>query len=150
MKKEITEKELYLKLAAYCAKAERCVSDLEQKMNNYNVSFEVSNRVLELLKKENYLSESRYASAVASDKFRFNGWGKKKIQQFLYHKGINSNLIDKSLSEIDDDEYLNKLTNLILQKRKSVKAQDDYELKNKLIRFALSRGFEMDLILRII
>ena len=50
------------------------------------------------------------------------------------------------LDEIDEKEYLNVLKPLLKQKRKSIKANSDYELNQKLVRFALSRGFTFDII----
>ena len=35
---------------------------------------------------------------------------------------------------------------LLKQKRSSIKADSDYELNQKLVRFALSRGFTFDII----
>ena len=50
------------------------------------------------------------------------------------------------LDEIDEKEYLDVLRPLLKQKRKSIRAANDYELNQKLARFALSRGFTFDLI----
>ena len=50
------------------------------------------------------------------------------------------------LDEVDDEEYLSVLRPLLQQKRKSTKAQSDYELNQKLVRFALGRGFTYDVI----
>ena len=50
------------------------------------------------------------------------------------------------LGEVDDDEYLSVLRPLLKQKRRSVKAANDYELNQKLVKFALSRGFTYDII----
>ncbi len=47
------------------------------------------------------------------------------------------------LDEVDEGEYLATLRNLLAAKRKSIRAKSEYELNGKLIRFALSRGFEM-------
>ena len=46
-------------------------------------------------------------------------------------------------NEIDEEEYLSILDSLLLAKRKSVHAGNEFELNGKLMRFALSRGFEM-------
>ena len=48
------------------------------------------------------------------------------------------------LNEIDEEEYHAILKKLLEAKRKSVRAETDYELEGKLVRFALSRGFEME------
>ena len=50
------------------------------------------------------------------------------------------------LGEVGDDEYLSVLRPLLQQKRRSVKADSDYELNQKLVKFALSRGFTYDII----
>ena len=50
------------------------------------------------------------------------------------------------LDEVDDEEYLRVLRPLVQQKRRTIKAVDDYEKNRKLVRFALSRGFTFDII----
>jgi len=50
------------------------------------------------------------------------------------------------LNEIDEKEYMNTLRSLLASKKKTIHASDDYQLNMKLIRFALSRGFEMNII----
>ena len=69
--------------------------------------------------------------------------GKIKIGQALQLKKIPQSVFYRYLNEIDEDEYLAVLDNLLAVKRKSVHAENEYELNNKLVRFALSRGFEM-------
>ena len=54
------------------------------------------------------------------------------------------------LNEIDEEEYHAVLQKLLAAKRKSVRAESEYELNGKLVRFALSRGFEMKDICRCI
>ena len=61
-------------------------------------------------------------------------------------KQIAPEIQQRVLDEIDDQEYLNVLRLLLKQKRKSVKAESDYELNQKLVRFALGRGFTFDII----
>jgi regulatory protein len=50
------------------------------------------------------------------------------------------------LDAVDDDEYLSILRPLLKQKRKTIKANSDYELNQKLMRFAVGRGFTFDII----
>ena len=61
-------------------------------------------------------------------------------------KRIDDEIQQRVLDEIDDKEYLDVLRPLLKQKRKSIKADSDYELNQKLVRFALGRGFTFDLI----
>ena len=66
-----------------------------------------------------------------------------KIAQGLYMKKIPSDVAWRHLNEIDEEEYLSIVRDLLASKRKSIHAKDDYELNGKLMRFAVSRGFEL-------
>jgi regulatory protein len=80
------------------------------------------------------------------DKIRYNKWGRRKVQQALWMKHIDDDIQQTVLDEIDDDEYLSVLKPLLKQKSKSIKAESDYERNQKLMRFALGRGFTFDII----
>ena len=95
---------------------------------------------------ERYIDDERYAQAFVKDKIRYNKWGRRKVQQALWLKHIDPEIQQRVLDEIDDNEYLDVLRPLLLQKRNTVKAQSDYELNQKLVRFALGRGFTFDII----
>jgi regulatory protein len=68
------------------------------------------------------------------------------VEQALWQKHIDEDIRQRVLDEIDDEEYLAVLRPLLKQKRKSTKAASDYELNQKLVRFALGRGFTYDII----
>ena len=100
-------------------------------------------RCVELLETEKFIDDERFCRAFVNDKFRFSKWGKMKIAQGLYMKKIPSDVAWRYLNEIDEEEYLSVLRDLLASKRKSIHASDDYELNGKLMRFAMSRGFEL-------
>ena len=95
---------------------------------------------------QRYVDDERFARAFVKDKIRYNKWGRRKVQQALWQKHISEDIQQEVLDEIDDNEYLSVLRPLLKQKRKSTKAQSDYELNQKLARFALGRGFTFDII----
>lgn len=146
MTKEKTEQEAYLQLAAACAQAEHCEQEMRDKMKRWGMAPETQNRVVERLTKERYIDNERYARAFVKDKVRYNKWGRRKVQQALWMKRIDDDIQQRVLDEIDDEEYLKVLVPLLKQKRKSIKAANDYELNQKLVRFALSRGFDYGII----
>lgn len=141
-----TENEAYLTLAALCAQAEHCQWEMLEKMRRWELSDEAQARVMERLVKERYVDDERYARAFVKDKIHYNKWGRRKVEQALWQKHIDDDIRQRVLDEVDDDEYLSILRPLLQQKRKSTKAQSDYELNQKLIRFALGRGFTFDII----
>lgn len=146
MKKETTEQEAYLQLAALCAQAEHCQQEMRDKMKRWEMAPEVQERVIARLIKERYIDDERYARAFVKDKIRYNKWGRRKVQQGLWMKRIDDDIQQRVLDEIDNEEYLNVLIPLLKQKRKTIHAASDYELNQKLVRFALGRGFTYDII----
>ena len=146
MKKAITEQEAYLQLAALCAQAEHCQQEMRDKLKRWDINESVQERIIQRLVNERYINDERYARAFVKDKIRYNKWGRRKVQQGLWLKHINPEIQQQVLDEIDDNEYLNVLRPLLRQKRKTIKAQNDYELNQKLVRFAIGRGFTSDII----
>lgn len=146
MKKEMTEQEAFLQLASVCANAEHCQHEMLEKMRKWELSETVKARVMARLVKERYVDDERYARAFVKDKIRYNKWGRRKVQQALWMKHIDDDIQKRVLDDIDDDEYLSVLRPLLKQKSKSIKAENDYERKQKLVRFALGRGFTFDII----
>ena len=119
---------------------------MRDKMRRWELDETVQNRIIDHLIKERYVDDERYARAFVKDKIRYNKWGRRKVQQALWMKRIDADIQQQVLDEIDEKEYLDVLRPLLKQKRKSIKAESDYELNQKLLRFALGRGFGFDII----
>ena len=146
MSKEKTEQEAYLQLAALCAQAEHCEQEMRDKMKRWAIEPDAQDRVIARLIKERYIDNERYARAFVKDKIRYNKWGRRKVMQALWMKRIDNDILHQVLDEIDDKEYIDVLIPLLKQKRKAIKAKSDYELNQKLVRFALGRGFDFSII----
>ena len=144
--KEVTEQGAYLQLAQLCARSEHCQHDMLEKMRRWGMSDEAQAHVMQRLVSERYIDDKRYARAFVRDKIRYNKWGRRKVEQALWAKHIDDDIRERVLGEVDDEEYLSVLRPLLKQKRKSTKAASDYELNQKLVKFALQRGFTFDII----
>jgi regulatory protein len=138
------------KAEAYCCATERCISEVEAKLPHWGADEHEAAAIIAHLLKERYIDEARYATAFVRDKYRFNQWGRVKIQQALRLKGIATAVIAEALQAIDEDEYLGILRQVLAQKRRGIKGASDYERNGKLIRFALGRGYEMRDIMRFV
>lgn len=123
-----------------------CLDDVQKRLDRLDLTEGQRQEVLGRLLDEKYVDESRYAHAFANDKIRFSGWGRVKIGQALRQKHIPLTLISEALDEITDEECLDVLRPLLAAKRRSVRGSSTYEINGKLIRFALGRGFEYELI----
>lgn len=132
----------YNKAALICSKSEKCTAEIEEKLKLWGLSSDESEPVIKKLISEKYLDNERFARAYAKDKFRFNRWGKQKIEYMLRAKKISQETVALALEEITDEGYSDELLNLIAIKEKTIKAKDQYDKRNKLMRFAMGRGFE--------
>ena len=148
MKGDLSENEARYKAEAYCSSVERCVAEVEAKLDQWGVTPEMAENIISHLLKEKYIDQKRYCAAFVRDKYRFNQWGRIKISQALRLKKSPAEIVSIGMEEIDEREYMEMLSGLIEQKKKSIKAHTDYERNGKLIRFAIGRGFEMEAILR--
>ena len=149
-KKSYTEQEAFNKLSALCAATEYCEADMRRKMLRWELPEGAENRIIAKLYKERFIDDRRYAHAFVRDKFRYNHWGRVRISRELKMRNIASNIIDEALNEIPEEDNLETLQRLIDNKRKSVKGKSEYEVRTKLIRFALGRGFCLEDIIKVV
>jgi len=148
--KAITEPEALNKAAAYCTLCEHCTSEVNNKLIAWGVEAPIRQRIITHLTNEGFINEQRYCRAFTNDKIRFNHWGRIKITAALHEKHLPPNLIDEAIEQIDEEQYMQILSDIIATKRKELKGKEDYVTNQKIIRFASGRGFEPALILRII
>ncbi len=143
----LSYKEALARAMAICSKSEKSVSDIIQALSRWGLAdTDKQEKIIDYLKENNFIDESRYSDSYVRDKHKFNRWGKVKLRAMLRAKGIAESTIDKAINSISQELYLNTLKDDIISKRRSVKAKNQYELRAKLMRFAQSRGYETDLI----
>ena len=131
------------RLRALCSRREYCVADvLKKAADGLEGDRAAAQEVVDILVKEKYVDDLRYASAFARDKSAIQGWGEVKIRYMLSAKGVPRDVIDKALEEIDQDKADSRLEKLLQNKLKSLK--DDPQVRLKLLRFALGRGYSYD------
>lgn len=138
------------KAATYASRCEHCESEVREKLLIWGGTSEETDEIIAYLIEERYIDNQRYANSYAKDKFRFNHWGKYKISIMLRSKDIDSEIIEEALGQIDEEEYLEKLQQILKDKLRSLKYSSEYEKKGKLFKFAQSRGFESGAISKVI
>jgi regulatory protein len=134
------------KAMAQCSRREFCCDDIRNKLSLWGIEDNDAEKIIGILIKENFINESRYATAFVRDKFKYNKWGKVKIAAHLRVKKLPPDIISSALDSIDNEQYTKLLRELIGAHRKSVKAKNQYDLKAKLLRYGLSKGFESSLL----
>ncbi|BDD06253.1 regulatory protein RecX [Aureibacter tunicatorum] len=139
-------KEAIFSMAKYCSYQDRCVKEVESKLNDSGLASNVIEACIAYLTENKYLDENRYASSIVRGKFNQNGWGKIKISQFLKLKGIPNDLIKEALNEISPEAYWDKMIKLAQRKASSLKKGDTRTNNAKTFRHMASKGYESSLI----
>lgn len=132
-------------LQMLCSRKEYCSADMYKKaLKGLEGDEEGAAEMLALLVKDRFVDDLRYATAFARDKACLDGWGPVKIRFQLRGKGISSEMIAQALDAVDGEKAEAKLRAVLEAKARTLKG--DPEIRLKLLKFALQRGYEYDCI----
>ncbi len=120
------------------------------KMTQLGVVESLFDDYLKKLQEEDFQNESRYAESFASGKMRIKAWGVRKVEMHLKQKGVSSSIIRSVLEDSQDEAYLERIKELADHKLARVKGANDYERKSKVFRYLQQKGYESDLIHKIL
>ncbi len=134
------------KMAKYCAYQERCVKEVRDKLNTFDIAEEDKTKILDYLLDNRFVNDERYAKAFVRGKVNQSGWGVNKIRFHLIQKGIDKDIIDEALVQTDEEVYRQRLIEILKTKAKTIKAASDFEKKRKLAAYAMQKGFEGSLV----
>ena len=128
-----------------CARGERSTGDAMRLMRTWGGPEGERSAVVEKLVAQRYIDNRRYAEAYTREKSNLAGWGPKKRALQLRLKGIESHIINETLRELDDDTRRTHLDERLRRKLRTTKATTNFELRGKLLRYALSLGYDYDM-----
>ena len=132
-------------LMRMCARSERSSGDALRLMKRWGLADEDARKVLVRLQTERFIDDARYAEAFVRDKLNLSGWGAYKIKMALRAKGVAKDIIDEVVAPmLNETNMKERLEELMLRRMRTLKYSSAYDAKTKLIRFAASRGYEIE------
>ena len=140
MQTDLTADQVLDKMAKYCAYQERCTNDVKTKLRDFDLPANAKEEIMNYLIDNKFVDDRRFAAAYVRGKTNQNGWGVNKIRFNLIKKGIDSEIINEALSALNGDDYKDRLTSIL--KNKKIKAQNEFQAKQKLAAYAIQKGFE--------
>ena len=143
-------KDALRKAALFCAYQERTQQEVRERLKEWGLWGDDAEEVIAELIQQNYLNEERFAKSFAGGKFRVKGWGWRKIRQHLQQRGITGYNLDQAMNEIAPADYRTTLTELLDKKRRTLRDDSPLVVKQKLVRYALSKGYESDLVWQVL
>jgi len=133
-------------LRKYCAYQERCHQEVRSRLLSLGIFGDTLEEAMATLIEEGFLNEMRFAAAFARGKFRMKGWGKRKIIHALHRKAVPESCIKAALGEIEEQDYENTLEVILRRQLEDSVHLSVFEQRALATRYALSRGYEANLI----
>lgn len=131
-------------LMRLAARSEKSSGDARRLMDRWMVPVEERAGVLQKLIEQRFIDDRRYSEAYAREKSKLSGWGGRKIAMQLRSKGVSRDIIAEVLATLDGDTQRTRLVEKLRRKVATIKAATEYELRGKLLRYALSLGYDYD------
>ncbi|MDE6464551.1 MAG: RecX family transcriptional regulator [Muribaculaceae bacterium] len=148
--RQVTPEEAIVRLETLCVKAERCRRELAQKLRQWRIEPERGEAILDSLQQRRFYDDARFARAFVRDRFRFSHWGRRKIVAELRARGIAADTLAAALEEIEPEAYEASARAIIRRRLEQTPDSDTYEGRTRVFRHAVSRGYEPDLVARIL
>tara|TARA_B110000285_G_scaffold235338_1_gene316433 strand:+ start:4377 stop:4841 length:465 start_codon:yes stop_codon:yes gene_type:complete len=134
----------YLFLSNKCSKKELSSKEALIICSKYKLKIVEKNKLINELKKNQFIDHLRYANAFVHDRFNLYFWGKNKIRHHLKQKGIEDYHIGAAIESINNENYKKVAKQEALKKYKSLGSTHDFDSKQKILKYLSIKGFEAD------
>lgn len=126
-------------------------AELTDKLKGRGFTLAVIETVIDECRRLNYLDDEKYAKNTAHT-LRAKGFGPVRVGQTLRSKGIPESMINAVNEDLGTyEEQCTQCRRALVKKLKaSTQRHDRPEVKNKLYRFLLSRGFAAEIVLQVL
>ena len=118
--------------------------EMEKRLLEKVYNLEEINETLKFLERYNFINDESYTKAFIKDKTKTQG--KQKIKYALKNKGVSEEIIEEELSNLDMEREKENANILALKKYNVLikRENDKYKIKEKIIRFLISRGYNYE------
>ncbi|MFU2419014.1 recombination regulator RecX [Peptacetobacter hiranonis] len=145
--------EMYMKAKnkalSILSKSDQSEKKLREKLlNDYDEN--IVEEVIEFLKGYKLIDDNLLAEKIVHDNMNLSKFGKNKIKQNLYNKGIAASDIQDAISQIDPDEEYENAKYLAEKRLKRLKGEDKNKINQKIYQHLAYKGFNYDIIKRVL
>jgi len=111
---------------------------------------DVVDNVIAFLKKYNFINDEILASKITNTNVNLNKYGKNKIKQNLYNKGIDMNTINNAVSNVDEDTEFKNAMYLAKKRYERIKNEEKSKIYRKIAQHLTYKGFEYDTVKKVL
>lgn len=128
----------------------RSIKEIENYLIRKEATKEEIIEVVKNLEKKDYLNDERFTKAFIKDKLNFTSMGDYKIKMELLKLGVNENIINNNINDIDENIIKDKITKSIEKEIKINKKYSGNILRNKIYNHLVNQGYSKKIIIEVI
>ena len=121
----------------------RSRAEVERHLRTKNIPAGVTAEVVERLSGVGLLDDMAFARYWVDNRDRFNPRSSHLLRHELHQKGVDDEVIDQALAEVDEDENANRLAT---QRARRLTHLDEQAFRRKLSAYLARRGFPYDVV----
>lgn len=118
---------------------QRTADEVKKYLEKHEIDSQYIPEIIENLKKENWINDSQYVETYLSQNLTLGDKGGYVLKQKLLQKGVDAQLIDQKLAELDFSDLAEKTAQKLLRKYQNKLSTKT--LKDKIIQNMMNKGF---------
>ncbi len=129
--------------------ANKTKKELVLKLKQSKFSTEAIDYAMTFVDKYDFIDEENIAKTLVEGKYSKKRYSRRAMMSKLRQKGISSDVIGDSVKDIGDDEEFENAMYFAQKKLRTIRDDDKYKVRNKLMSALSYRGFSYDIIKRV-
>lgn len=144
------ENNVYNYALSILSRQSKSEKQLKAKMIEKGYDQQFIDNVIIKLKQQRYLDDERYSEMLINSKINFSKYGRRKIKEALYEKGINKEIIEEKLSFVLEEDEERRAYLLGEKKLRALKEEDTRKKMFKLSNYLINKGFEFSVVKKVV
>ena len=128
----------------YLTASQKTEKEVREKLGIQDFDQDIIDYAIAYLKDNKYINDDHYAESFINDQLNFNRDGRRKIRTKLYRKGIDMETIDRKISLIDEEVFVDNALKVARNRLKAMTYKDEHERDQKIFRFLFYKGYDFD------
>ena len=129
--------------------ANKTKKELILKLRQSKFSSDAIDYAMSFVDEYDFIDEENIAKTLVEGKYSKKRYSKRAMVSKLRQKGIDSNVINDSVKDISDDEEFENAMYFAQKKLKTIRDDDKYKVRNKLMSALSYRGFSYYIIKKV-
>lgn len=146
LSRDVQQQKAYHRALYYLKFRARSEKEMTDYLKNKNFDEPVIDVAIGKLKSKKLLDDAAFSQQWIKNRLQFQHYPLRKIRAELYQKGIDKEVTEQAVAELDDEAEADSLRELVKQKRR----QSKYREPPKLLAYLVGRGYSYGLVKQVL